>query len=88
MNITTKIDYYIGVLGKPNKAVYGYISSLQKKRIKELELAKIDPVLKTDSRDGHIYIRLRDQEWLDLFSPSNCLRYSTIVLKYPEIYHD
>lgn len=84
--MTNKIKKYIKILNTPNKAIGNTtISKLAKKRIDILKSIE-SPDLRLNVLTKHIYIKLQDDEWLDLDSPEYCLRYSTVVLKYPEIY--
>ncbi len=86
MDINTTIDKYIRLFETPNKSIGGtYISKYQKKRSEDLKKAKINPSLKLDIRTNSLMIEL-DGEWLDLTSPLHCVRFSNVVLKYPEIY--
>lgn len=87
MSIVKAIDKYINILKVPNEAINAKsVSRLQQERIKNLEQAKENPEIRLDVRSNHIYIKLTDKEWLDLESVEYCLRYSSVVLKYPEIW--
>lgn len=88
MNLDKKINYYLEILKTPNKAIGATkIIKSQERRVIALEKAKINPNLRFDIRNKSLMIEL-DGEWLDLSSPANCLRYSIVVLKYPEYYKE
>lgn len=81
-----KIDKYIKILSTPNKAIGNTtISKLAQKRVILLKSIEL-PDLRLNVLTEHIFIRLQDDEWLDLDSPPHCLKYSSVVLKYPKIY--